>query len=80
MVGWFKERVVAEDGRVLTVEDVLDLANRAGRGLPNPPNVNGNEEQVIRIDVTGVDEPFVFLGQRHGFLEFTKPHWSFMNW
>ena len=54
--------MVAIDGGVLAVENVLDLAKRAGRGLPDPPDVQGNEKQVVGIDVAGVDKPLRLLG------------------
>lgn len=75
-----EERVIAIDGRVLTLHDTLDLACRVDRGVLDSLDVLGNEQQDMGIDVAGVDESLVFFGQRHGLFVFTSPHWLFMNW
>ena len=66
LVRRLKKRVIAINGRVLPVEDIFDFANRAGRRFPDPPNVQGHEEQLMRIDVTGVDETLSLLGATAG--------------
>ena len=64
--GWLKKWVFPIDGGVLLFHDIIDYSNRIGRRFPDSPDVQGNELQLMRIDVTGVDETLSFLGASAG--------------
>lgn len=48
--------VIAVDGGVLTLDDILDLADRFGRDLPDLRDMLWNEHEVSGVDVPGFDE------------------------
>ena len=61
LVRRLKKWVFPIDGCVLPFHDIIDFSNRAGGRFPDLLNMQGNELQVMRIDVTGVDEALGFL-------------------
>ena len=48
--------MIAEDGDVLTLDDILDAADRFGRYIPDSLYMLGNEHEVRRINVSLFDE------------------------
>ena len=50
-----EERVIAKDVRVLSLNDVLDLAEGRGRGVADPLDVLRNEQEVVGIDMAVFD-------------------------
>ena len=66
LFGWLKKWMFPIDGRVLPMHDIIDFSNRIGGRFPDSPDVRGNELQLMRIDVTGVDETLSFLGATAG--------------
>src|SRR6266478_723079 len=66
LFGQLKKWVFPIDGCVLPFHDIIDFSNRIGRGILYSSNMSGNELQVMRIDVTGVDEALGFLGAAAG--------------
>ena len=79
LVRGLEKRVVAVELRVLLFDDVLDRADRGRRDVSDALEVLGDEQEVVGIDVAGLDEPRVFLGQRQGLSWFTRPHWPFIK-
>ena len=66
LFGWLKKWVFPIDGCVLPIHDIIDYSNRIGCRIPDLPNMQRNELQVMRIDVAGVDEALGFLGTTAG--------------
>jgi hypothetical protein len=66
LFGWLKKWMLPIDGGVLPMHDIIDFSNRIGGRFPDSPDVQGNELQLMRIDVTGVDEALSFLGATAG--------------
>src|ERR1700726_3130624 len=66
LFGRLKKWVFPIDGCVLLFHDIIDFSNRIGGRLPDSPDMQGNELQLMRIDVTGVDEALSFLGATAG--------------
>ena len=62
LFGRLKKWVFPIDGCVLLFHRIVDFSNRVGCRVPDSPNMQGNKLQVMRIDVTGVDETLSFLG------------------
>jgi hypothetical protein len=61
MFGRLKKWKFQIDGGVLSMHGILDFSNRVRCRVPDSPNMQGNELQVMRIDMTGVDEALGFL-------------------
>ena len=51
LVRRLEKRVIAVDGRVLSLDDILDLADRFGRDIPDSLDMLRNEQEVLGIDV-----------------------------
>ena len=66
LFGWLKKWMFPIDGRVLPMHDIIDFSNRIGGRFPDSLDMQGNELQLMRIDVTGVDEALGFLGTTAG--------------
>ena len=66
LFGRLKKWVFPIDGCVLLFHDIIDFSNRIGGRIPDLPNMQRNELQSMRIDVTGVDEALSFLGATAG--------------
>ena len=56
LIGRLEERVIAEDGHVLPLDDILDLADCFGRDIPNPLKMQWNEHKLPGIDMPLFDE------------------------
>ena len=56
LVRRLEKRVIAVDGGVLTLDDILDLADRLGRDIPDSLDMLWNKHEVSGIDVPGFDE------------------------
>src|SRR5258708_28883784 len=61
LFGRLKKWVFPINGCVLPIHDIFDYSNRIGCRIPDLPNMQRNELQVMRIDVAGVDEALGFL-------------------
>src|SRR3954467_9707077 len=72
LVRWPEERVIAKDIRVLTLDDVLDLADRRRRDGADSLEVLWNEQEVVWIDVAVFDEPPRLLGAATGVVRVHK--------
>jgi hypothetical protein len=72
------ERVPAVNIRTLVIEGPDGLI-RFGHSVAYLTEAIASEEQIIRIDVAGLDEGRVFLAHRQGLARFTSPHLSFMK-
>src|SRR3954447_24515545 len=57
LIRGLEERVIAKDIRVLTLDDVLDVADRRRRDGADSLDVLRNEQKVVGIDVAVFDEP-----------------------
>ena len=68
LFGWLKKRMFPIDGRVLPIHDIIDFSNRIGCRFPDSLDMQGNELQLMRIDVAGVDEALSFLGAAAGII------------
>ena len=66
LFGWLKKWMFPIDGGVLPIHDIIDFSNRTGGRFPDSPDMQGNELQLMRIDVTGFDEALSFLGATAG--------------
>ena len=66
LFGRLKKWVFPINGCVLPIHDIIDYSNRIGCRIPDLPNMQRNELQVMRIDVTGIDEALGFLGATAG--------------
>ena len=66
LFGRLKKWVFPINGCVLPIHDIIDYSNRIGCRIPDLPNMQRNELQVMRIDVAGVDEALGFLGTTAG--------------
>src|SRR5258708_1172721 len=66
LFGRLKKWVFPINGCVLPIHDIIDYSNRIGCRIPDSPDVRGNELQLMRIDVAGVDEALGFLGTTAG--------------
>ena len=66
LFGWLKKWMFPIDGGVLPMHDIIDFSNRIGGRFPDSPDMQGNESELMRIDVTGVDEALSFLGATAG--------------
>ena len=66
LFGRLKKWVFPINGCVLPIHDIIDYSNRIGCRIPDLPNMQRNELQVMRIDVAGVDEALGFLGATAG--------------
>src|SRR5258708_25225533 len=56
-----KKRMIAVNRRVLSLNNVLNLAERLGGGIPDPLDMLRDKQQVIWIDVTGLNEALGLL-------------------
>jgi hypothetical protein len=56
LVRGLKERVIAVNGDVLSLDDILDFADRLGRYLTDSLKVIGNEHEIVGIDMPLFDE------------------------
>src|SRR5262249_1774123 len=61
LVWGFEERVIAVEGGVLALDDILDLADRFRRDIPNALKMLWNEEEIPGIDMPFFDEASRFL-------------------
>ena len=68
LFGRLKKWVFPINGCVLPIHDIIDYSNRMGCRIPDLPNMQRNELQVMRIDVAGVDEALGFLGTTAGII------------
>ena len=68
LFGWLKKRMFPIDGRVLSIHDIIDFSNCIDGRFPDSPDMQGNELQLMRIDVAGVDEALSFLGAAAGII------------
>src|SRR4029077_6244486 len=66
LFGRLKKWVFTINGCVLPFHGIIDFSNRIGRGILYSSNMSGNELQVMRIDVTSIDEALGFLGTTAG--------------
>ena len=66
LFGRLKKWVFPIDACILPFHGIIDFSNRVGCRFPDSPDVQGNELQMMRIDVTGVDETPSFLGATAG--------------
>ena len=66
LFGRLKKWVFPIDCCVLLFHDIIDFSNRICCRIPDLPNMQRNELQVMRIDVPGVDEALSFLGTTAG--------------
>ena len=71
--------MIAIDSGVLTLDDILELADRLGRDIPDSLEMLWNEHEVSGIDVPRFNEARVLFGHRQGLFLFTRPHWWFMK-
>ncbi len=55
-VRWLEKRVLAKDVHMLSLDDILDRADRCGRDGTNSLDMLGNEQEVVRIDMPMLDE------------------------
>ena len=79
LVRGLEERVFTVNGDVLSLDDILNLADRFGRDVPDALDILWNEQQVVRIDMPLLDEaPGLLRAATRVFL-FTRPHWLFMK-
>ena len=46
-----KKRVIAVNGRVLSLHDILDFADRFGSHIPDSLDMLWNEQEMVGIDV-----------------------------
>ena len=51
-----EKRVIAVDGCVLSFNDILDFVDQCGCDIPNSLDMLGNEQEMVGIDVTVLDE------------------------
>ena len=51
-----EKRVIAVDGGVLSLNNILDFVNRCRCDIPNSMDMLGNEQEMVGIDVAVVDE------------------------
>src|SRR5438046_1064950 len=56
LIHGLEERVIAKDVRVLSFNDIFDLADGCGRGVADSLDVPRNEQEVVGIDVAVFDE------------------------
>src|SRR3954447_22390416 len=56
LIRGLEKRVIAVDGCVLSFNDILDLVDHSGCDIPNPLDMLGNEQEMVGIDVTVLDE------------------------
>jgi hypothetical protein len=56
LVRGLKKRVIPVDGCVLSLDDILNLAGRFRRDIPNALNVLGNEHEIPGINMPVLDE------------------------
>src|SRR6267142_2401608 len=56
LVRGLEKWVIAVNGDVLSLDDILDLADRFGRDIPYPLDVLRNKQEVMRIDMPRFDE------------------------
>jgi len=66
LFGRLKKWVFPINGCVLPIHDIIDYSNRIGCRIPDSPDMQGNELQLMRIDVTSIDEAVSFLGATAG--------------
>src|ERR1700756_4770133 len=66
LFGRLKKWVFPINGCVLPIHDIIDYSNRIGCRIPDLPNMQRNELQVMWIDVTSIDEALGFLGTTAG--------------
>src|SRR5438552_691704 len=57
LIHGLEERVIAKDVRVLSFNDIFDLADGCGRGVADSLDVLRNEQEVVGIDMAVFDEP-----------------------
>src|SRR6202040_4096533 len=62
LFGRLKKWVFPINGCVLPIRDIIDYSTRIGCRIPDLPNMQRNELQVMRIDVAGIEEALSFLG------------------
>src|SRR2546430_16252766 len=56
LVRGLEKRVFTVNGDVLSLDDILNLADRFGRDVPDALDMPWNEQQVVRIDMPLLDE------------------------
>src|SRR5258707_13829087 len=56
LVRGLEKRVFTVNGDVLSLDDILNLADRFGRDVPDALDMLWNEQQVVRIDMPMLDE------------------------
>src|SRR5438132_5932920 len=56
LVRGLEKRVSTVNGDVLSLDDILNLADRFGRDVPDALDMLWNEQQVVRIDMPLLDE------------------------
>src|SRR5260370_35643491 len=56
LVRGLEKRVFTVNGDVLSLDDILNLADRFGRDVPDALDMLWNEQQVVRIDMPLLDE------------------------
>jgi hypothetical protein len=59
----------------MSLDDILDLADRFGRDIPDSLKVLRNEHETPGIDMALFDEAPGLLRTAAGVVLFTKPHW-----
>src|SRR5436190_17653176 len=56
LVRGLEKRVFTVNGDVLSLDDILDLADRLGRDIPDSLDMLGNEQEMVGIDMPLLDE------------------------
>jgi hypothetical protein len=56
LVWGLEERVIAVDGGVLSLDHILDLADRFGHNVADSLDMKWDEQEFLRINVPCVDE------------------------
>ena len=56
LVRGLEKRVLAVNGCVLSLNDILDFADRFGSDIPDPLDMLRNKQEMVRIDVAVLDE------------------------
>ena len=73
LVRGLEKRVIPVDRDVLSLNDILDVADRLRRDIPDSLDVLRNEQEMVGIDMPMLMKPRV-LAQRQGLFLFTRPH------
>src|SRR5258707_3690707 len=56
LIRGLEKRMIAVNGRVLSLNDILDLTDSFGGDIADSLDVLRNEQQMMRVDVSVVDE------------------------